>query len=229
MHEPLRRDKLCAGLRKSSSGFSTSEQPDPHSPRMSIWSWLLAGAGTWVAAVVLKVAADAIVQRTASANLPDWTAAILSGAWSSLCELGFAALAFWYFHATFADALVLALGAAGAEFVVLLIGALGANLSKPLSKAKAAATWNAFFAERAVAIAGHLASRSLMWLGIGGTAGIPAVGSALGLFATTEGIQAYGQAKEWDWLNPRTLWPFLFLEIALVGAQIVLFVLWSQH
>jgi len=193
---------------------------------MSIWGWLLLGAGTWVLAVILKVLADFIVQRTTGANLHDWLAATLSGLWSSLCELGLAALAFWYWSASFADALVLALGAAFAEFVILLIGAAGANFQKPQAKAKAAATWNAFFAERAVAFASHMASRALMWLGIGGTAGLPAVGSAFGLFAVTEAIQAYGQAKEWDWLNARILWSYLLFQIVIIAGQVVLLIWW---
>ena len=197
---------------------------------MTIWGWLLLGAGTWVLALVLKILADFIVQRAASVQLRDWVASLLSGLWSSLCELGLAAAAFWYWQATFADALVLALGAALAEFIILLPAALGAewNKKKPESKAKRAHGWNSFFAERAVTIASHLASRALLWLGVGGSAGLAALGSAFGLFALTESTQAYGQAKEWDFLNPRTLWTFLFFMMAIVAVQIVLIWRWTH-
>ena len=194
---------------------------------MSIWGWLVLGAGSWVLAVVLKVLADVVVQRTATVALKDWVASLLSGVWSSVCEIGLSVFAFWYWGATFADALVMATGAGTAEFLILLPAALSTKLEKKkASKAKETANWNAFFAERTVAFVSHLAARALAWLGIGGTAGIAATASAFGLFATTEAIQAYGQAKEWDWLNNRTLWTFLFFQMALVLAEIVLIFLW---
>ncbi len=194
---------------------------------MTIWGWLLLGAGSWVLAVVLKVLADFVVQRTATVALQDWVASLLSGVWSSVCEIGLAAFAFWYWSATFADALVMALGAGAAEFLILLPAALSTKLDKKKStKAQESANWNAFLAERTVAFASHIAARALAWLGLGGTGGLAALGSAFGLFATTEAIQAYGQAKEWDWLNNRTLWTFLFFQIALVMVEIALIVLW---
>ncbi len=194
---------------------------------MTIWGWLLLGAGSWVLAVVLKVLADFVVQRTATVALQDWAASLLSGIWSSVCEIGLSAFAFWYWGARFSDALVMALGAAIAEFLILLPAALSTKLDKKkVTKAAERANWNAFLAERTVAFASHIAARALAWLGIGGAEGLPALGSAFGLFATTEAIQAYGQAKEWDWLNNRTLWTFLFFQIALVMVEIALIVVW---
>lgn len=197
---------------------------------MTIWGWLLLGAGTWVTALVLKILADFIVQRAMTVQLKDWVASLLSGLWSSLCELGLAALAFWYWQATFADALVLALGAALAEFIILLPAAFGADWNKKTtaSKAKRAHGWNSFFAERAVTIASHLVSRALLWVGIGGSGGLAAVGTAYGLFALTESIQAYGQAKEWDWLNARTLWTFLAFSMVVIGLQVYLIWRWTH-
>jgi hypothetical protein len=195
---------------------------------MSIWVWFLLGAGSWALAVALKVLADVVVQRAIKAELRDWLASILSGVWSSLCELGLAALAFWFWSATFADALVVATGAALAEFLILLPAPVVANWNKkPQSKAKEAAGWNAFFAERAVIFANHLGSRGLVWLGVAGTGGLAAVGSALGLFALIEAMQAYGQAKEWDWLTKRVLWTYLTVLTAVVAIEIGLLVLWS--
>ena len=196
---------------------------------MTIWGWFLLGAGSWALAVALKVAADFAVQRTAKVELRDWLAATLSGIWSSLCELGLAAFAFWYWSASFSDALILAVGAAFAEFVVLLPAAISANWNKKQAKTKEAAGWNAFFAERGVAAANHLAARGLMWLGVGGAAGLAAAGSALGLFAISEGIQAYGQAKEWDWLNRKILLSFLMFQLVVVGLQIGLLIMWSAR
>jgi hypothetical protein len=194
---------------------------------MSIWAWFLLGAGTWALAVVLKVLADFVVVRTAKVELPDWLTAVLSGLWSSLCELGLAVGAFLIWNATFADALVLALGAALAEFVILLPAAISANWRKAQTKAKVSAGWNAFFAERAAAIASHLASRALAWLGVAGAGGLAALGAAFGLFALGETAQAYGQAKDWDYLSPRVFWLSLAFQIAIVAAEIALLVMWS--
>lgn len=194
---------------------------------MTIWGWFLLGAGTWILAVALKVLADVLVQRSLKVELRDWLAATLSGIWSSACELGLSAFAFWFWSASFADALVMAVGAAMAEFLILLPAVVSANWNKKAqTKTKEAAGWNAFFAERAVAFASHLASRGLMWLGVGGDAGFKAAASAFGLFAVTEGIQAYGQAKEWDWLNRRVLLSFLSIQALFVVTKVVLIFLW---
>lgn len=215
---------------RGTAGFGRFS-PNPNRaivPRMSFWGWLLLGAGSWILAVVLKILADFIVQRTTTVALQDWFAAVLSGVWSSVCELGLAALAYWIWQASFSDALVMAVGAALAEFLILLLAAISANWKTPQTKAKEAAGWSAFFIERAVAVASHLASRALTWLGVGGSVGPAALGSALGLFAVTEGVQAYAQAKEWDWLNRRTLWTFLSFQIAIVLVEIGLVVHWWQ-
>jgi hypothetical protein len=51
----------------------------------------------------------------------------------------------------------------------------------------------------------------------------------VGLFALSEGVQAYGQAKEWDFLNRRTLISVLLFQAVIVGAQIALLVMWSRQ
>lgn len=226
MRAPFVKDE--PRLRKSTAGFSTRGRRAGHSRPMSIWGWFVLGAGSWALAVVLKVLADVIVQRTTTVALRDGVAAALSGVWSAVCELGLAALAFWYWGATFADALVMATGAALAEFLILLPAAFSANWgqAKRQTKAKVTADWRSFLAERAVAFASHLASRGLVWLGIGGAAGVKAVAAAFGLFAITEGIQAYGQAKEWDWLNPRVLLGFLTMQGVFIALTIALLILW---
>ena len=195
---------------------------------MSIIGWLLLGAASWLAAVVLKVVADVIVQRTVRVAFQDWLASLLSGVWSSVCEIGLAVLAFWHWNARFSDALIMAAGAAIAEFVIILPAAISAKFeTKPKqSKAKETANWNAFFTERTVLFVNHLTSRALAWLGIAGTGGMAALASAFSLFAATETIQAYAQAKEWDWLNNRTLWTFLAFQIGVVLLQIALIFLW---
>lgn len=193
---------------------------------MTIWGWLSVGAGSWALAIVLKVLADYLVQRSVSFELRDWVAALLSGIWSSICELGLCAIAFWYWNAGFSDALVTALGAALAEFILLLPPALSAHFGKSRGKAKDQANWRAFFLERSLFITNHLASRALLWFGIMGAAGMAAVGAAFGFFALTEGTQAYGQAKAWDWLNQRTQMVFFGFIILVLSAELVLVAHW---
>jgi hypothetical protein len=194
---------------------------------MTIWSWLLIGSATWALAILLKILADFLVQRSLGIALHDWVAAILSGVWSSACELGLCALAFWFWNAGFADALVAAVGAALAEFIVLLPAALTAHFSTSQSKVKSRANWSAFFLERAIIFANHIASRALLWLGVGGTGGLSATVSALGLFAGAESIQAYGQAKEWNWLERRTqAMFFVFLSVVILTEVALIFYWW---
>ena len=100
------------------------------------------GAGSWVLAVILKVLADVIVQRSLTVAFKDWVASLLSGLWSSVCEIGLAAFAFWYWSASFADALVMAVGAGAAEFFILLPAALSTKLEKKkTAKAAERANW----------------------------------------------------------------------------------------
>jgi hypothetical protein len=195
---------------------------------MSIWNWLLLGAGCWVLALVLKITVDFAVQRLASVELRDWAAASLSGVWSSLCELGLTAGAFLLWHATMSDALVFAVGAALAEFLAVLPAALSAHFSKPAPKSKTRdrSSWRAFFLERALVFANHLCSRTLLWFGIAGTGGLAMVAAAFGIFAVSEGTLAYGQARDWNWLEPRTQLVYFVFFMTLIAGQIALIVFW---
>lgn len=193
---------------------------------MTIWGWLLLGAGSWALAIVLKVLADFLVQRNTTFELKDWAAALLSGVWSSMCELGLCAFAFWYWQASFADGLVTAVGAALAEFLMLLPAAIQAHFNKAKTKKQDQANWRAFFLERSLFITNHIATRALLWLGVMGTAGFAAAASAFGFFAVTEGTQAYGQAREWNWLDPRTQTIFFGFVVSVLIAEAVLIIHW---
>lgn len=193
---------------------------------MTIWGWLLLGAGSWALAIVLKVLADFLVQRNATFELKDWAAAALSGVWSSVCELGLCASAYWYWQAGFADGLVTALGAALAEFIMLLPAVLQAHFGKSQGKRKDTANWQAFFMERALFMANHLATRALLWMGVMGTAGFAAAASAFGFFAITESAQAYGQAREWNWLDRRTQLLFFGFVGTVLLIETILIIRW---
>jgi hypothetical protein len=193
---------------------------------MEIWNWFLVGAATWALAIILKVLADFMVQRSNLAELKDWVAAALSGIWSTLCELGLFALALWFWSATFADALVAALGAALAEFIMLLPAVLSAHFAKSQGKTKDQANWRAFFFERSLFMGNHLLSRALVWFGVMGGAGLAAIGAAMAFFAITETTQAYGQARGWDWLSRQTQTIFFGFLITIMIAEAALIVWW---
>ncbi len=198
-----------------------------------LFHWLLTGAAAWAVAVALKIAGDVAFQRGVTVQLRDWVTAVLSGVWSTLCELGLAAIAFMVWPATLWDAGAFALGAASMEMLVLLPAALAGGIEKKTGKRKdpkspmRVMTWRNFTIERVIALAGHLGSRVLVWVGVAGTGGIGAVGSAFGLYTLSESLAAYGEAKDWDWLKPRVMWPFLIVQTLIVAGTIWLAIWWS--
>lgn len=193
---------------------------------MTLWNWFLIGAATWVLALILKVLVDLLVQRSSLAEFRDWTAAALSGVWSATCELGLFALALWIWSATFAQCLVAAIGAGTAEILMLLPSAISARMSAQGGKKAIHAGWKAFLIERGFILSNHVVGRSMLWVAVMGSGGIKAATTAFALFALTEGVQAYGEAKAWDWLNPRTQRAFFAFLGAVLLTQAVLIVYW---
>ncbi|MFN9542472.1 MAG: hypothetical protein ACK59B_04685, partial [Alphaproteobacteria bacterium] len=125
---------------------------------MSLWYWLLLGAGTWVLAIVLKVTADHYVQRSRLPVLQDWAAAILSGLWSSLCELQLFVLVLWFWSAGWLEALVAALGAGLAELLALMPAILSSRFGKQETTAIKKSTWKAI----AIELSLHLYNKMLV-------------------------------------------------------------------
>lgn len=193
---------------------------------MSLWYWLLLGAGTWVLAIVLKVTADHYVQRSKLPVLQDWAAAILSGLWSSLCELLLFVLALWFWRAGWLEALVAALGAGLAELLALMPAILSARFGKQSAAARQKATWQAIAIERSLHLANHVLVRMLAWIGLAGTGGVRALAVAFGLLALTEATQAFAQARNWDLLLPRAQVAFLSLLGTVILAEAALVALW---
>lgn len=194
-----------------------------------ILNWLLLGAAGWLLAVVLKIVVDVAVQRSTKVELSDWSSALLSGAWSTLCELGVAALAFWYWQATLYDAIAFAVGVALVEFLLLLPAAYASNVGgkkKSKDPSQVPISWRIFGIERGVAFTGHLASRVLVWIGLAGAGGIEFAGAAFGLYFISEALAAYGEARDWNWLSPRVMWPILIFQTLIVVATATLAVWW---
>ena len=208
--------------RSISTGAPTTDIVLP----MTVWHWLLLGAGTWVLAVALKVSADLYVQRSTLPPFPVWAAAPLSGLWSATCELGLFALAIWFWSADWSQSLLAALGAAMAELIALLPALLSPRIAQAKGKGDKTAPWRALLIERTLIAANHLLSRTLLWTGLAGPAGMKAVVTAFGIFALTETGQAYAQAREWDLSQAGARRVFLSLLLAVNVMLGVFLVLW---
>lgn len=195
--------------------------------------WLLIGAGAWFIAVALKITGDVLFQRNVTVDFHDWVTGVLSGLWASVIELGIASIAFLLWSATVWDAIGYAFGAAAVEFMLLLPAAFSGGVvadKKQRKNSKEPApvmTWRNFAIERFIALVGHIASRVLVWIGVAGTGGIAALAAAVGLYTLSEGLAAYGEAKDWNWLTPRVMWPFLIVQTLIVAATVWLAVWWS--
>jgi hypothetical protein len=159
--------------------------------------------------------------------LQDWAAAILSGLWSSLCELLLFVLVLWFWSAGWLEAVVAALGAGLAELVALMPAILSARFGKQAANAPQKATWQAITIERSLHLANHVLVRMLAWLGLAGTGEARALAAAFGLLALTEATQALAQARNWDLLQPRAQLVFLsFLGTVIVVEATVLALWW---
>jgi hypothetical protein len=112
-----------------------------------------------------------------------------------------------------------------AELVALLPAILSARFGKAAGQARKVPAWRVVALERGLHMANHLLVRTLLWIGIMGTAGPRAVATAFGLFALAETAQAYAQARDWDLLQPRAQTAFLsFLgTVILLEAGLVIF------
>jgi hypothetical protein len=201
---------------------------------MSLFYWFLIGAGAWFIAVALKITGDVLFHRNLTIDFHDWVTGVLSGVWATVCELGLAAIIFLIWSATVEGAVAYALGAATTEFLLLLpaafAGGVGDGDAKKKKDKNAPAqvmTWRNFAIERLLALVGHIASRVLVWIGVAGSGGIAALGAAFGLYSLAEGLAAYGEAKEWNWLNPRVMWPFMVLQTLIVAGTVWLAIWWS--
>lgn len=193
---------------------------------MTLWNWFLVGAASWVLALILKVLADVLVQRSSIAEFKDWTAAGLSGLWSATCELGLFALALWIWSATLSQCMVAAVGAGTAEVLMLLPSAVSARGKGQPTKRANLAGWKAFLVERGLLLANHVLARALLWVAMMGSGGFRAAASVFALFALTEATLAFGQAKAWDWLDRRTQVGFFAFIGAVLVTQAVLIVYW---
>ena len=195
--------------------------------------WFLIGGGAWFIAVALKITGDVLFQRNVTLDLRDWVTAVLSGVWATVCELGLAAIVFLIWSATVGDAVAYALGAAAVEFLLLLPAAFGGGLEPERKRRKDSKapvqvmTWRNFAIERVIAVIGHIANRVLVWIGVAGGGGMAAIGAVFGLYTLAEGLSAYGEAKDWNWLTPRVMWPFLIVQTLIVAVTVWLALSWS--
>lgn len=182
--------------------------------------WSLLGVGSWMLALMVKIAAVLALYRfdgTPRAGLPATAAA--HGTISAVLELGFAALFLRRRAPRLIDAI--AFGAAIGSFEVLWTlfeAALELDEAGELTVANLLAVASVpFLFERGITLVSHTASRVLIWAALTRRRLRPAA-IALALFALCDGVAACGAMAGWDWEDPRVVVGFdLFLAaLALI-------------
>jgi len=172
-------------------------------------SSVVAGAAAWGVAVAVKRAVAAPLRRR-FADRPVAGAAAL-GALSAATELSASQAWLGRRARPEPDLLAFGAGAAGAEAVALIVfGAFGETPSEERvmrwaqGARRSRLVHHALFAERLSATIGHIASRSLLALGVRRrrpiTAGLPIL-----LFTVVDGVASYGRQAGWDWSDPAML------------------------
>lgn len=199
------------------------------------WRWVGLGGLAWSAALLLKIPLARIAHSCLFSRAKTLNAAV-SGAVSSMSELGVAAFVFSLSPPESSIlANVLAFGAAaGCVEILFVLGAMA--FDQP--SAEKVAGWiegaKASFCvrhvqpiERATALAGHVGSRGLVSLALySGSYELAAI--ALLGFALTDGVAAYGSLKDWDWFDPVTCRRFHGFCAGVSTAEVTLFALSSM-
>lgn len=192
------------------------------------------GALSWATAVLVKFAGFRLgTERLAAAGWSSPALGLTQGLLSSVCELGSAALFFWFgrLHYTLAVALGFGAGAAMIEaIVVLLIDPMRGTSSGPhleeervlLRRDHPHLLWISILVERAEATAMHVLSRILMILTVSGGSYAPA-GVAVAGFAAVDGLAYYALRERWKWSEAKVLWRFYgFCAIVVLLLAVVL-------
>jgi hypothetical protein len=193
---------------------------------------VVAGAAAWGVAVAVKRAVAAPLRRRLAGRPVAGAAAL--GALSAATELSASQAWLGRRARPQPDLLAFGAGAAGAEAVALIVfGAFGERPSEErvLRWAQGARrsrlVRHALFAERLSATIGHIASRSLLALGVRRrrpvTAGLPIL-----LFAVVDGVASYGDQVGWDWSDPTMLRRF-HAFLAAVDAIEMLLLAYATH
>lgn len=169
--------------------------------------WAAAGALLWFFAVMVKFPAAKILAATSLRKSHLLLGAAL-GILSGVTELGFV---FFFILAyppiSLANVLLLGLGAAGTEALVLFFSAKH---------------YGVFFIERFIAGTGHVASRGLLCLGVAYSVWwLPIL--ALFCFSTVDGTASYGHLVKWEWDRPSVAARFYFFTFSVFLAELTLF------
>jgi hypothetical protein len=186
---------------------------------------VVAGAAAWAVAVAVKRAVAAPIRRH-GAGRPVARAATL-GALSAATELSVSQAWLGRRARPHPDLLAFGAGAAGAEAVALIVfGAFGESPSQERmmrwadGARRSRLVRHALFAERLSATIGHVASRSLLALGVRWrrplTAGLPIL-----LFAGVDAVASYGHQAGWDWCDPTMLRRFHAFLTAVDAIEIL--------
>jgi hypothetical protein len=206
------------------------------------WLQIAAGALVWAASVGAKIPIYRALRRPLAAMTLPWVAAT-QGVASAACEL--AAAAAWLTAmppASLVDAIGFGVGAGSAEAgYVLGLAAIGPRPSDETLAAwmrGARASWCVRYAvpiERLFAAIGHLGSRGLIYLALGGSGGSGGGGAAawalpaVVLFSLIDGIAVYGTRRGWLWHEPPVCRAAHATFATLGCAELLLFVIAAAH
>lgn len=178
------------------------------------WRWFGLGIGSWALALIVKGSIHEGLMAGGLRNLAAGVQGCIGGFVSAATELGAAALFLRKRDLRGAD--LLAFGVGIGSFEVLFVFGLGLVAEEPATAPVWWAAWLGFFAERALALVGHVASRVLVHVAIRLRQLVPAA-IAVATFTAVDGMAEYGAAADWDWSSPGVLaWMLGFL--ACVGA-----------
>jgi len=180
------------------------------------WRWMFLGIGSWMLGLMAKNALFYLLDWSGDAYWPHVARAVVVGTLSASCELGAAAVFLRRPVITLIDAV--GFGAAIGSFEVIftlslgLLEGLGENLqwvAPPLGFVN-----GTFLFERILALAGHTASRVLVFIALQRKQWLPGA-IALLTFSSIDGLAAYGVAAEWNWEDAAISFRFQITEAAI--------------
>jgi hypothetical protein len=184
---------------------------------------VFAGAIAWVIAQVLKILAHVIVSRMLRRVGPT-EAASARGFVSAASELGVAGAFFLSgLPSRIPDVIAFGAGASAIEIILLLLTGgvrrrrtLDSDPRRRIGRRTGRVRY-AFLLERSTALALHVGSRCLLYVGV--MQHRPAaVACAVLSFSAVDGVAAYGKLEGWNWSDPRIsrrYYAFVFMVGAL--------------
>jgi membrane protein YdbS with pleckstrin-like domain len=197
--------------------------------RGAAWRWFGLGIASWALALCAKLTLNIGLFFGVPAGWPATAHGALAGLVSAVCELGLAALFLRRRALSAANVLAFGAGIGSIEvFFTLGLGAFAAiatGADATPDPMPPAAVWLFFLLERAITLVGHVSSRVLVYVALRAKWLFPAL-MALILFASVDGVAAYGDIAGWEWSSIPGRGRFI-LFLAVVGAVEAALAAWT--